>query len=310
MIRMPKIRPGDRPWFAASMIAACLLAMPVSAGPSLTERLITPSTVDPAVKNYDDPSVAVSKPGLSLDAPLAIFLPGTGGRPANVRDLLGVMADQGYRALGLEYDDTPAVVGVCPRVADPECSANFRRMRIEGSGPGVPGVSNPAAESITNRLVAALKALDRAAPGEGWGGYLDGDTPRWNRIVVSGLSQGAGMAAYIARQHEVRRVVLFSSPWDFTMPGRKLARWIDGTGATPAARWFAEYHKRENTADLLAQSYRALKIPADHVQVFDRDLPQGMGTNSGNPFHGSTVRDIGYAPQWRILYGTPSDPVG
>ena len=24
------------------------------------------------------------------------------------------------------------------------------------------------------------------------------------------------MAAYIARQHEVKRVVLFSSPWDFT----------------------------------------------------------------------------------------------
>lgn len=293
-----------------SMLAAWMLVVPAQADPALAERLVTPSVADPAVKSHDEPSVAVSRPELSPDAPLVIFLPGTGGRPANTRDLLGVVANQGYRALGLEYDDTPGVVGVCPRDPDPACSANFRRMRVDGSGPGAPGVTNPAAESITNRLVAALTSLDRTAPDEGWGGYIDGNQPRWDRIVVSGLSQGAGMAAYIAQQHKVRRVVLFSSPWDFTLPGRRLAPWIHGTGATPAARWFAEYHRRENTADLLAQSYRALNIPADHVLVFDRDLPQGMGANSGNPFHGSTVRDTGYAPQWRLLYGTPSDVVG
>ena len=309
MIMLPT-RISRRRWrFSAGLFAALVAALPASAGPPLTERLIVPSLADPAVKSFDDPSVVVSKPGLSPDAPLVIFLPGTGGRPANARDLLDVIANQGYRALGLEYDDTPAVVGICPRIADRDCSANFRRMRIAGDGPGAPGVSNPPSESITNRLVAALKALDRGAPGEGWAGYLDGDRPRWSRIVVSGLSQGAGMAAFIAREHEVRRVVLFSSPWDFMMPGRRLAPWIDGTGATPAGRWFAEYHRRENTADLLAQSYRALKIPADHVLVFDRDLPSGRTATSGNPFHGSTVRDTGYAPQWRKLYGTPSDPI-
>ena len=53
------------------------------------------------------------------------------------------------------------------------------------------------AESIVARLVAALRALDRQAPREGWGAYLDGDQPRWDRILVSGLSQGAGMAAFI-----------------------------------------------------------------------------------------------------------------
>lgn len=296
--------------YSAAIIAASLAAAPSAAGPSLSERLVVPSAADPAVKAYDDPSIAISEPGLPSDAPLVVFLPGTGGRPANVRDLLGVVAKQGYRVLGLEYDDMPAVVGVCPQVADPDCSANFRRMRIAGEGPGAPGVVNPVAESIVSRLAAALKALDRAAPEEGWGAYLDSDRPRWNRIVVSGLSQGAGMAAYIAREHEVRRVVLFSSPWDFMMPGRRLAPWINGTGATPASRWFAEYHRREKTADLLAQSYRALKIPADHVLVFDRDLPPGRDVADGNPFHGSTVRDTGYAPQWRVLYGTPADPVG
>jgi hypothetical protein len=42
----------------------------------------------------------------------------------------------------------------------------------------------------------------------------------------------------------------------------------------PAAeRRFAEYHRRENTASLIAQAYAALQIPADHIRMFDLDLP-------------------------------------
>lgn len=272
----------------------------------LVEHRFQPSAADPAVKQFDDANVAIARRGLSAEAPLVVFLSGTGGKPENVRGLLTVVAGQGYRTLGLSYDNVPAVVQVCPRVADPDCSANFRRMRLDGSGPGAPGVSNPAAEGIIARLVSALKTLDRGAPDEGWGSYLAGDTPRWDRIVVSGLSQGAGMAAYIAKSVKVRRVVLFSSPWDFTQPGRSLAPWIGGASVTPPERWFAEYHKRELTADLLAQSYRLLGIPPAQVLVFDRDLPAKDG-GSPNPYHGSTVRDPGYVGQWRVLYGKAAD---
>ncbi|WP_425230580.1 BPSS1187 family protein [Sphingomonas sp.] len=279
------------------------MLLSVGASPGLVERTVVPSAADAGVREFNDPSLAVSRPGLAADAPLAVFLPGTGGRPENTRVLLGVIAGQGYRALGLEYDDMPAVVQVCPQNPDPSCAARFRVMRIDGAGSGAP-VSNPAAEAIVPRLVAAIRALDRDAPGEAWGGYLNGGQPRWDRIVVSGLSQGAGMAAFIAKQHPVRRVVLFSSPWDFTLPGRRLAPWIAGPSATPADRWWAEYNIRENTADLLQQAYRTLGVPADHVLAFRRDLPPGSG-GGPNPYHGVTVRDPGYAPQWRTLYGAP-----
>ena len=112
------------------------------------------------------------------------------------------------------------------------------------------------------------------------------------------------MAAYIAQRESVARVVLFSSPWDFHGQPRKLAPWIDGPSATPPERWFAELHRREATAPLIAQAYRALRIPADHVLVFDLDLPDGG--RGQNPFHGSTVRLPGYEPQWRWLYGSAS----
>ena len=174
-------------------------------------------------------------------------------------------------------------------------------MRIYGTG-NSRTVANPPAEAIVARLVAALRALDRQAPREGWGAYLDGDQPRWDRILVSGLSQGAGMAAFIAKQHLVYRVVLFSSPWDWTGPDRHPAPWLSGPSATPMDRWQAEYHRRERTAPQIAAAYQALGIPADHVRIFDRDLPAGA-PQDGNPYHGSTVRDPGYEPQWRAMYG-------
>jgi hypothetical protein len=126
-----------------------------------------PSHIDPAVRHFDEPNVAITNSGLTKNAPLVVFMPGTGGKPANAIDLLKVVAGQGYRVIGLEYDDTPAVVQRCPQSPDPDCSAAFREMRAYGNGDKAP-VSNPPAESIVSRLVAMLRALNEAHPGEGW----------------------------------------------------------------------------------------------------------------------------------------------
>ena len=267
-----------------------------------------PSEIDPAVREFDDPNIAITSPDLPQDAPLVVFMPGTGGKPGNSMDILRVIAGQEYRVIGLEYNNVPAVVQVCPRNPDPDCSAAFREMRIYGEGDGAP-VSNSPEESIISRLVAMLRMLNDDHPGEGWGRYLNGDEPRWDRIVLSGLSQGAGMAAYMAKQHMVRRVVLFSSPWDYREPDRSLAPWLSDRSATPMDRWQAEYHEQENTADLLEAAYRRLGIPAANVHVFSRDLPPGMGRNSSNPYHGATIRDTRYADEWRVMFGRGTDPV-
>lgn len=265
---------------------------------------VKPSTADPAVQDFDEPNLIVTNDQSAIDAPLAVFLPGTGGRPENVQRLLAVISTLGYRAIGLEYNDDPAVVQVCPRDPDPRCSENFRQQRVFGNAERAP-VANPVAESIVQRLVMLLRHLDRQDPAGGWRQYLDGDEPAWPRLVVSGLSQGAGMAAYIAKRRPVARVVLFSSPWDFQLPGRTLAPWLAGPSVTPPQRWFAEFHRRENTAALLEKAYQALKIPDDHVTVFDLDLP--AGSSGPNPFHGSSVRLPGYTARWQWLYGAASD---
>lgn len=282
-------------------LAAMAFAGPASAR-SVTVEHILPSQADPQVRQFDQPNVILSRGKADKDAPLAIFLPGTGGRPDNVLPLLQVVAEQGYRVIGLSYDDVPAVAQLCPRDPDPDCSTKFREIRVFG-GSGGP-VANPDNEAIVPRLVSLLRALDREHPGEGWAEYLDASgQPLWARILVSGLSQGAGMAALIAKRYPVYRVVLFSSPWDTTGPARRPAPWLSTPSATPPDRWWAERHAREVTTDLIAAAYRALEIPKDQILIFNGDLPPGLRDAQGNPYHGTTVRLPQYVEQWRRMYG-------
>ncbi|HEX4739534.1 MAG TPA: hypothetical protein VH331_18450 [Allosphingosinicella sp.] len=283
-----------------------IAAMAAAAGPacaqSLTAEHVLPSQADPQIRQFDLPNLILSRGKADRGAPLAIYLPGTGGRPDNVADLLQVIARQGYRVIGLSYDDEPAVAQLCPRDPDPDCSLKFREVRTFG-GSGGP-VANPQNEAIVPRLVSLLRYLDREHPGEGWGDYLDASSqPAWGRILVSGLSQGAGMAALIAKRFPVYRVVLFSSPWDFAGPDRRPAPWLSTRPATPPERWWAERHAKEKTTDLIAAAYRALGIPNNQILIFKGNLPPGRDDAQGNPYHGSTVRMAQYLDQWRLMYG-------
>lgn len=231
-------------------------------------------------------------------ANLLVFLPGTNGRPPGPVRFLKEAADAGYRVISLSVNDVPAVGVYCPRKPDPDCSENFRRMRVFGDATLDPAIDNTPAESIVNRLVKLLQYLDRKEPQRRWGDYLANGAPKWDRIALAGQSQGAGMAAFIAQREKVARVILFSSPWDFQVTSghvRRLAPWISGPGKTPPERWYGGYHEREKTADLIAQAYAALRIPQDHIRVFQRDLPPAQqSADSPNPFHGQGISNPAY----------------
>jgi len=151
-----------------------------------------------------------------------------------------------------------------------------------------------------------LNWLAAKSPGQGWGAYVRDGHPNWSLIVVSGASQGAGMAAFIAKRTLVKRVVLFSSPWDWTDPGRRPAPWLSQPSSTPPDRWYAEYHRREVTADPLRAAYAALAIPQTHIYVFDKDIPArwaDAARHMEDPSHGLPVADVTYAGEWREMFG-------
>jgi dienelactone hydrolase len=285
-----------------------MLGWPGAASRLRTYKIL-PALADPNVTAFNDRNLIVfdKKAGV---APLAVFLPGTGGKPKNARELMRVVARCGYRAVALKYNDTPAVDQVCHNDPDLTCSERFRRMRVDGEG-GSRQVRNPPAESIVSRLSSLLTMLATLHPEEGWDAYLSDGQPDWRRIAVSGFSQGAGMAAYIAKTREVARVILFSGPQDVAGPQRAPAPWLSAPGATPPDRWFAAYSSRERAMATLKKTYAALGMPEDHIEIFDLDLdldrPEPSGARKpSNPYHSATIRDKRYAPKWRALFGEAS----
>jgi dienelactone hydrolase len=277
---------------------------------SLVTYLVRPSDVDTSIHRFDEPNLVMFDRPVKASAPLLVFMPGTGGRPRNTSDFARVAAQQGYRVIGLEYDDTPAVAMICARNRDADCSEKVRRKRIFGDDVSS-SIDDRPQESIVNRLAKLLVALDHDHPADGWAQYLENGQPNWARIAVSGLSQGAGMAAYIAQHTRVARAILFSSPWDNSGPRHTLAPWVwRGHGATPSDDWFAAYHARENTAPIIAEAYAALRIPTAHVRVFTLEPAVAL---SANPYHpsvvgnGATPRTAdgtpAYLDEWRFLLG-------
>lgn len=260
-------------------------------------ELIAPSAADPRIANFDWDNVIINN---SNNDHLVVFLPGTNGQPRNATKLLTFIADLGYRVIGLSYNDEPAVSQVCPRDPNPDCSAEVRRVRSFGGTSAQ--LQNPPAETIFARLQTLLIYLDHVHPGAGWGKYLAADgAPDWQQITLSGISQGAGMAAYIAKTVKVRRVVLFSGPWDTTGRSRMPAPWLFEPSATPLDRWWAERHTHEVTTTLISNAYQALQMNSNHVLLFDLPLNNDRQAKA-NPFHSSTIHDMSYAAAWRIMF--------
>lgn len=283
---------------------------------NLTTEWISPSLADPNVTHFTDENYVVTSQNApsSPDTlePLFVFLPGTNGRAKAVTDFLNFVAAQGYRVIGLQYDDVPAVAGVCPQNPDPNCSEQFRRKRLYFQNPEFNLITDTQSETIQSRLVSLLKYLDSEHPSAGWGLYLDAaGLPNWPKIALSGLSQGAGMAAFVAKEHPLFRVVLFSSPWDEYGQDKTLAPWINSNNlATPSQNWYAAYHQSENTAALIARAYSALSIPTSNIIIFNF-TPQVLQGN--NPYHPASVCNRSMPrtpdgqpaliPQWLQLIG-------
>ncbi|HEY4216693.1 MAG TPA: hypothetical protein VGM67_06115 [Gemmatimonadaceae bacterium] len=296
-------------------IATSLAAQDSAAAPQLVRYRIQPSAIAANVKRFDEAHYIVFDPSGPPDAPLLVFMPGTGGRPLNTTDFADLAARQGYRVIGLQYVDTPAVEQICPRNPDPNCSENVRRKRIYGDNV-TSLIDDRPDESIVSRLTTLLQALDQRHPNEGWSRYLANGQPDWTKIAVSGLSQGAGMAAFIAQHTLVDRAILFSSPWDQLARTRSLAPWVlDGHGKTPVERWYGAYHRNELTADLIGRAYSSLNIPKDHIHIFTLPPAHSAGPNPNHASvvaNGSTPRapdgSPAYLEQWRAMLGDMHHP--
>ena len=283
---------------------------------------VHPSDADPRVSEFLQDHVVITRAGARANGKLLVFLPGTRGRPVGYEKLLDTAARMGYRAIGLEYVDAvmgggpSTIIRLCGRTADPNCAGSLRAARAFG-GQGEDGNTVPVPDGIVPRLVSLLKYLDRTHGGAGWGAFYHGDTPEWSRIVLAGHSEGAGMAAFLARKNAVAGVALISGGPDGNPMTRQVAAWVAAPSATPAARWFAMADAGEPLEEAMMAGFAALGVAGpptpwtgaggmgrSHTVVVDLE-PRAGGK------HESTATDLAtplasdggaaYAPVWQFL---------
>ena len=251
---------------------SCWMFSPASAGASA------------AGQNATGLSYAIEPAGTESGT-LVLLLNGTGGSPGQMvfdpgRNLFNAAAESGHHVLALAYRSDLAVGEMCgPR---PECYAATRSTQL--TGVFQPGADSSLAdirvdEGVIPRLDQALRALDASRPGAGWSAFIGNgaasaaaDRIAWQRIIVSGHSQGGGHAAYLGKLFPVVRVVQFSSTCD--APGGVPAPWTAAGSA-----W----------ATSPADAFFGLSAPT----AFTRGIPTAGDLNC--PYHLAVWQNLGMA---------------
>jgi hypothetical protein len=305
----------------SALLAACgggagdtTAAPPASAPPPSVERDVLPAATDAAIDTDLEAHFAVNPaPAGVAKQRLFVFMPGTFGKPQNVRAIVREAAASGLHAVGLNYPNDASVAQLCSGSSDANCFGNTREEILTG-GDVSASVSITRANSIENRLIKLLQALHGQSPAEGWNAYLTATgQPEWSRIRVAGHSQGGGHAAFIAKRYAVDRAIFFSAPADATAAG--LAPWLSAASMTPGARQFGFTHLRDelSTLSVVSASWQALGL-GDTLTSVDGPNAAFAGahqltTNAEPatvavvaPLHSSTVVD-GVTP--RAADGTP-----
>ena len=314
----------------SALLAACgggsdgTTSPPPASAPPPVERDVLPASTDAAIDTDLDAHFAVNPATAATATPrLFVFLPGSFGKPQNVRAIVRDAAASGLHAIGLNYPNNATVGSLCSGSADANCHGNVRTEILTGEDRSSL-VNITRANSIENRLIKLLQSLHSQAPMEGWDAYLtSAGQPDWPRIRVGGHSQGGGHAGVIAKRYAVDRAIYFSAPAD-TVAGQPAA-WMSAAGVTPGARQAGFAHQRDELASLaqIGAAWRALGLTGPLTSVDGATAPFGgarqLTTNaaanpSGTaqaPLHGSTVVDDVtpraadgtplFAPVWRAL---------
>jgi pimeloyl-ACP methyl ester carboxylesterase len=307
---------------------------PLPPDPNRVLHFVPPQATDPSIDQFLQDHYALLNGAAPTNGLLFVFLPGTYARPRDHQRLLDEAARLGFHVLGIEYpsvgDDAGSsmVMQVCSRDPDPACHGEVRAARI--SGGEARGVSVTPANSIENRLVRALSYLGQQYPDEAWDAFVVDGQVDWSRLVVGGHSQGGGMAAYLAKQHAVARVAMFSGPSDFAPAARCYASWLAQPSATPVDRYYGLVHAEERAARSMLGAYATLGLsqygeppvlsgtqpPPPEAHVIVVTLPHRLQQVTVlDPFHGSTAADgvtpldadgrPAYAPVWAALLVGP-----
>lgn len=308
------------------LVACC--ARPLHAQ---TEHAVSPATADPANGNPAPNNLhfAYVNPASTPRNRLVLFFPGTGGVAANYRLWVKHAANLGFHAISLTYPNAVAVNALCSNVADSTCHSRARLETFDGQDRHA-GLAVDTLNCIRRRTLKLLQYLSATYPAENWGQYYRGNTILWQRIVVSGHSQGGGYAGLIAKLVPVDRVVQLAAT-DWVAPLGRLADWITWPSATPAAAYYGLIHRDDQEVPYALQLLTWGKFglnawgspvlvdqaspPYQHTHRLYTQLTPALDptnyhsaivTDAYTPLTGATPT---LAPAWTYLLTAPATPL-
>lgn len=239
---------------------------------------IKSKTTDPGIVQDRFPNQVYLAPDVNPRNQLLLFLGATNSVPEDYQLFLEQAASLGYHVINMNYSNSPSVQ-ICAGDANPEC---FERMREEvQTGRNTSNrIFVNEVHSVDNRLRKLLEYLHQLSPTENWNQYYRDTAIRYGQMVIAGHAQGAGQAAYIGKEFEVARVILFSGPNDYSAFFGEAASWATGFFETDLDRYFAFSH-RDDEIHAFALQYAfwdqlGLTALGDTTEV-------GEGTINGTP---------------------------
>lgn len=190
-------------------------------------------------------------------------------------------------------------------------------------------INIPKPDGMQERALQLVKWLAKSNPQGRWNYYIsaDGQSLRWDDVIMAGISHGSTTAARFAKHQKVDRVVMLSGPRD------QLEPWQALPSATPSNRYFGFTHILDGGwgGDHYCRSWILLGLH-QHGPLVDVDQSRPPFENSrrlitnadvkkdANRAHsasqpgGAAIKDANgkfiHEEVWRYLFTHPVDQVG
>ena len=139
-------------------------------------------------------------------------------------------------------------------------------------------ISIAPADSIETRVVRTLQRLQTLNPQGDWTFFIGPDgKPKWDRIVISGISHGASTAGLIAKVKPVERAVMLSGPLDTNQA------WLTGSSLTLPVRQYGFTHSVDVQHPGHLGAFAALMPPARRSASSSPRARGATATGSSRP---------------------------
>jgi hypothetical protein len=207
----------------------------------------TAKTADPGVTFNDNTEVAVVDPSSpKMVGKLILPFGGLGTNNGITGPAGDFLVRRGFHVLGVAAFQSYDVL-----IHDANFYGDARRSVFEGKNythkNEFANINLTPSDGVAMRVQKALQYLDKMAPGEDWGYFLNSDgTVRWSDVAFTGQSHGASNAPRFAKLVRAWRAVSFAGPRENecmstntpSCEGVLTATWLTEPSATPLDRFY------------------------------------------------------------------------